>query len=637
MTAEFRHALYQWRYCSERDGAEEYCIPLQLQKLFGLLQLSATRSVDTVALTKSFGWEGNERFQQQDVQELCRVLFDALEECFKGHADVENFIDDLYAGELIDYIKCMNVDYQSERKDKFLDYSIAIRPFGAEESLKSVTECIEHYLEPEILDGDNQYFAESVGRKVDAIKGLKFGSLPKVMAVQLKRFVFDFSGESIVQKKINDKVTFPLFLDMNKYVSKGKKASGVGVEEEHNVEDFDDFLRKRIMEMRKSGKDNSEDDKKTSNSNNLPDLVDCNGTLAPAPTPDDEECVAEVDTFDHSVDPLQLVEEKGEWVYQLYAVLVHSGAISGGHYYVYIRDTSTNKWWNFNDSSVTEVSEKTVLEAQGGFTATTSTYNSSYSSSYVRYPAVYPVKPVESCANAYMLMYRKVTAESMNVQFPGDELVPDYIKDEVKRITDEAEKKRLESVERMNKINISVLWKKKKYDIATTKTTRYKDFLQLVWSKIPIYSDENELFNYMEDKDFVPLENVRLRVYNTYHKVAGLPFLVEESGDKTLDSLKISLHRELFIEVKGREEAWEAYEVDAVNILMTEYDAASDTFKDHNVIRLPKTSTLGECVSIMFVFIFFVSFHCFMYVIIHQANFAKLLPRLIVNHQTSGS
>ena len=36
-------------------------------------------------------------FQQQDVQELTRVLFDALEESFKG-TEVENIIDQLYAG-----------------------------------------------------------------------------------------------------------------------------------------------------------------------------------------------------------------------------------------------------------------------------------------------------------------------------------------------------------------------------------------------------------------------------------------------------------------------------------------------------------------------------------------------------------
>jgi hypothetical protein len=43
-------------------------------------------------------------FQQQDVQELCRVLFDALEDAFRGTA-VDNVIDRLYAGELVDYLK----------------------------------------------------------------------------------------------------------------------------------------------------------------------------------------------------------------------------------------------------------------------------------------------------------------------------------------------------------------------------------------------------------------------------------------------------------------------------------------------------------------------------------------------------
>ena len=57
MTPEFRGALYKWKYDEERDGSRSQCIALQLQRLFGLLQLSSMRAIDTVALTKSFGWE----------------------------------------------------------------------------------------------------------------------------------------------------------------------------------------------------------------------------------------------------------------------------------------------------------------------------------------------------------------------------------------------------------------------------------------------------------------------------------------------------------------------------------------------------------------------------------------------------
>ena len=60
MTPEFRRALYSWSYNKEKDGPEEHSIPLQLQRLFGTLQLSKSRNVDTRALTKSFGWDSGE-------------------------------------------------------------------------------------------------------------------------------------------------------------------------------------------------------------------------------------------------------------------------------------------------------------------------------------------------------------------------------------------------------------------------------------------------------------------------------------------------------------------------------------------------------------------------------------------------
>ena len=222
MTPDFRRAIFAWNYDKVKDGREDLCIPLQLQRLFGLLQLGKQDVVDTVALTKSFGWEGSEVFQQQDVQELTRVLFDALEISFKG-TSVENIIDELYAGQLIDYLRCIDVDYESQRVDKFLDFSLAIVPFGSNKPMRNLKECIEMYLRPEILNGDNKYYAEKFNMKVDAIKGLKFGKLPQIMSVQLKRFVYDFSGPNIVQKKLNDVVKFPMILDMNKYVATLKK------------------------------------------------------------------------------------------------------------------------------------------------------------------------------------------------------------------------------------------------------------------------------------------------------------------------------------------------------------------------------------------------------------------------------
>lgn len=46
--------------------------------------MASTDAVETTDLTKSFGWERADAFRQHDVQELLRVLFDALEQEWKN-------------------------------------------------------------------------------------------------------------------------------------------------------------------------------------------------------------------------------------------------------------------------------------------------------------------------------------------------------------------------------------------------------------------------------------------------------------------------------------------------------------------------------------------------------------------------
>lgn len=61
------------------------------------MQTSHRTAVETTELTKSFGWDSNEAWQQHDIQELCRVMFDALEQVFKG-TNQADLIDRLYQG-----------------------------------------------------------------------------------------------------------------------------------------------------------------------------------------------------------------------------------------------------------------------------------------------------------------------------------------------------------------------------------------------------------------------------------------------------------------------------------------------------------------------------------------------------------
>lgn len=199
MTPEFRNALYNWEF----DGVNESrSIPYQLQKLFLNLQTSPKSAVETTDLTTSFGWQGSDAWHQHDVQELCRVMFDALEQKFKDTKQA-NLINDLYEGKMLDYVKCLECGTEKSREDTFLDIPLPVRPFGSSVAYNSVEEALRAFVQPETLDGNNQYHCEKCSKKCDAHKGLKFTKFPYLLTLHLKRFDFDYNTMNRI--KLNDK------------------------------------------------------------------------------------------------------------------------------------------------------------------------------------------------------------------------------------------------------------------------------------------------------------------------------------------------------------------------------------------------------------------------------------------------
>ena len=112
-----------------------------------------------------------------------------------------------------------------------------------------------------------------------------------------------------------------------------------------------------------------------------------------------EELVVDSDT--------QVLEylKQGDLVYELYAVLVHSGSAIGGHYYAYIRSFEDGKWYNYNDSTVTEIGQEDVTKVYGD---------------------------KHGNATAYMLKYRQYSpmVKENGIVIP-DEAIPEYLKAEI--------------------------------------------------------------------------------------------------------------------------------------------------------------------------------------------------------------
>uniref|UniRef100_A0A1B8Y4F4 Ubiquitin carboxyl-terminal hydrolase 47 n=1 Tax=Xenopus tropicalis TaxID=8364 RepID=A0A1B8Y4F4_XENTR len=396
MTPEFRNALYKWEFEeSEEDPVSS--IPYQLQRLFVLLQTSKKRAIETTDVTRSFGWDSSEAWQQHDVQELCRVMFDALEQKWK-QTEQADLINQLYQGKLKDYVKCLECGYESWRIDTFLDIPLVIRPFGSNTAFGSMEEALQAFIQPETLDGPNQYFCERCKRKCDARKGLKFLHFPYLLTLQLKRFDFDYT--SMHRIKLNDRMTFPDELDMSPFI------------------DVEDEKSPQTDSCTDSGAENegSCHSDQMSNDFSTDDAVDEGICL---------ETNSNIEKLNKSV------SEKNS-LYELFSVMVHSGSAAGGHYYACIKSFADGQWYSFNDQHVSRITQEDIKKTYGGSTGNRGYYSSAFASS----------------TNAYMLMYR-LKNPARNAKFPEAIEFPEHIKLLVQKEQEQEEQeKRQREIER---------------------------------------------------------------------------------------------------------------------------------------------------------------------------------------------
>lgn len=98
--------------------------------------------------------------------------------------------------------------------------------------------------------------------------------------------------------------------------------------------------------------------------------------------------------------------------------MIHSGSAFGGHYYAYIKDLETGQWYNFNDSSVRQISVLEVVEMFGPEPSTKKGFATK------RMAATHS-------ANAYMLMYRIIepNEDIGNLQVHEDEIPQEVLED----------------------------------------------------------------------------------------------------------------------------------------------------------------------------------------------------------------
>ncbi|ERE73744.1 putative ubiquitin carboxyl-terminal hydrolase FAF-X isoform 2 [Cricetulus griseus] len=226
--------------------------------------------------------------EQHDALEFFNSLVDSLDEAFKalGHPTM---LSNVLGGSFADQKICQGCPHKYECEESFTTLNVDIR------NHQNLLESLDQYIKGDLLEGANAYHCEKCDKKVDTVKRLLIKKLPTVLAIQLKRFDYDWERECAI--KFNDYFEFPRELDMEPYTVAGvTKLEGDSLN-----------LQTHIIKQ-----------------NEQPETVIAESTR-----------------------------------YRLVGILVHSGQANGGHYYSYIiqrngKDNRGGRWFKFDDGDVTE-------------------------------------------------------------------------------------------------------------------------------------------------------------------------------------------------------------------------------------------------------------------------------------------
>ncbi|KAL1130878.1 hypothetical protein AAG570_012119 [Ranatra chinensis] len=544
MTPEFRNALYKWKFDSTHGVNAAKCIPFQLQKLFLNLQTSTKTAVETTELTRSFGWESGEVWQQHDIQELCRVMFDALEQEFK-ETEQADLINQLYQGKMTDYVKCLECGREKSREDTFLDIPLPVRPFGSAVAYGSIEEALRAFVQPETLEGNNQYFCESCNKKCDAHKGLKFSKFPYLLTLHLKRFDFDYN--TMHRIKLNDKVVFPEELDLNSFV---------GCVNNVAKEDVYETVEIPVKSDDSSTADSALDEETCQPSENNLVVND----------QDEDEGIDISSSSGNNADYDKIkFLQKGPFIYELYSIMIHSGSASGGHYYAYIKDFAKGEWFCFNDQSVTRITKDDIVKTYGGGPAR-GYYSGAYSSS----------------TNAYMLMYRQIEGDR-NASAIKEDQFPLHIVKLLQEIRDSEENERAMRLrqEEMIKLKVytnppvpEVLSQTKLYCYSDTTLT---DALHLAYQNLLL-------------EGVVPEEQCRLVSFNRSQDQMEVSFegREKETIGEIISSLRNSSNYEMFLEIREKDQVFTPYSLGDICMTVFRVDAENEeVISVHNLRTSP--------------------------------------------------
>jgi ubiquitin carboxyl-terminal hydrolase 9/24 len=320
---------------SEDDQRKEYNMSIfrHLQMIYGHLAESKMQYYVPKGFWRQFRF-GNERVnlrEQHDAVEFFNSVVDCIDESMKSISK-EQICSKILGGTFADQKICKGCPHRYSREESFTLLSVDVK------HSQRLSESLEQYVKGDLLEGPNAYHCEKCNKKIDAVKRTCIKKLPLVLAIQLKRFDYDWEREIAV--KSNEYFEFPRELDMDPYTVKGVA----------RIERQQELIKKRQQEIAAS---------QTSGQNN-PQIQIFNTN-------------SKIDDMDLYEDEEENDENSAQFSnkYRLVGIVVHSGQANGGHYYSFIQTKS-------NNDGLEEESSPSGKDDENNSTSTNSSYNNWY-------------------------------------------------------------------------------------------------------------------------------------------------------------------------------------------------------------------------------------------------------------------
>lgn len=175
-----------------------------MQQALYEMQKKVKNDIRIINFIRAMEWDES---VQNDFTEIFFIVFEMLSDSERNMKGFSLLAENC-TGVLRTYIKCNEINYESNKKEPFLLLQLDIT------GCSNLIECFEKFLSVEKMTEENKYELEDRS-KHDAIKSLHFEMLPSVLFVSLMRFEY----QEQIKKKF-DKIEYDEFIDLGNYILK---------------------------------------------------------------------------------------------------------------------------------------------------------------------------------------------------------------------------------------------------------------------------------------------------------------------------------------------------------------------------------------------------------------------------------